>query len=167
MRLSQPFGIALLCLLSTQAVADTYITLGHGFRYEAYNVAVGHHLIDLDNAKIGVEAEFASMGQQPPGYPNINRMVNLTGIVHSHLGGNLYGFGKFGINNTRFSHNGTNDYDRAKDTLWGYAASVGLEYRLTDNVHLHGGVQTHEYRQVNNPNMGGFTYPHVGVRVLF
>lgn len=160
------FRILALFLLGTQVViADSYVLLGKGVRQGSYNLVVGKHLIKTDNAKLGLEVEFSSMGAQPRGFQNVNKMINLTGVTHARLSDRWHGFGKFGANNTYYSHNGSNSYSRKNDSLWGWVASVGLEYELTDSVYTHVGVATHEYRQVNNPNMGGFTHSYAGIRI--
>lgn len=155
-----------LILLSNLAYADVYMALGASAREKSYNVSVGWHPLETESAKIGAEVEFASMGKQPSGYNNINRMVSVSAVAHVHLIGDVYGFGKFGINNTKYSYNGTNNYDRSNDSLWGTVTAVGVEYKYTDNLYFQVHGDTHRYRQVNNPNIGGFTYIGAGIRYI-
>jgi opacity protein-like surface antigen len=159
--------LLLLILFSSIASAEVYLTVGHGFRAQSYRAAAGWLPFDLGNGRMGAEVGFSSMGEQPEGYNNINRMAEINIAAYIQFNDRLTGFGKVGANNTKWSHNGTNDYDRSGDSLWGWHVSIGLETPITENLFLQGQVATYEYRQVNNPNMGGYTYPSIGIRWRF
>ena len=151
---------------SGSVLATGYVGVGYDMRMRAqsYDVTVGW----LHDIGLGVEVGFENMGEQPPGYPNINRFVTLNGVGYTKFHDRLYGYGKMGIHTSKYSHNGTNNYDRSKDSLIGYQAAVGLETPLYKNtVMLYGQWAVYEYRQVNNPNMGGFHKPSLGIRVKF
>lgn len=154
--------LCLFLLIPTLVWADPYVTVGHGFRDQSYRAAVGYL-----HGSVGAEIGFSSMGKQPAGYNNINRMAEINLAGYAPLGGGVVGFGKFGVNNTKWSHNGTNTYDRSGDSLWGFQGGVGVEYPVTKNLTAQAQVMVYEYRQVNNPNMGGFTYPSIGLRWSF
>jgi len=147
----------------TSVYADPYIALGHGFRGESGHIALGYKFTD----NIAAETAFYSMGDQPPGFENINRMAELNVLGFTKFNNKLLGFGKFGANNTKWSHNGTNDYDRSNDSLWGWHGGVGIELLLKDNLSMYAQATTYQYRQVNNPNMGGYTYSGLGFRYTF
>ena len=164
------YTLLALALLATPALAvEPYVAVSHGFRAESYGVAVGADIIKLDNGSFGVEGAFTSMGRQPAGYHNINRMAEVNLVAHVKFSERVYGFAKVGANNTAWSHNGTNSYDRSGDSLWGWHVGAGLEMPLpfTDNLMLQAGMTTYEYVQVNNPNKGGFSHQYVGLRYLF
>jgi len=148
--------LALLLTISTAQASDFYISIGKGLRHGAYTVASGFEPIAVGNAKLGVELELNDAGEQPEPHKNINRFLNLSVVAHTKFTERITGFGKFGISSTRFSHNGTNDYEADKG-FNGMTASVGLETPLTKN--LMGGVQVSvmEYQQASNPNMGGYS----------
>jgi len=148
--------LALLLTISTAQASDFYLYAGKGLRNGAYNVGAGYSPIQLGSAHLGAEIELVDCGAQPEPHPNINRMLNINAVAHVRFSDNVYGFGKFGVSSTRFSHNGVNDYVADK-SFKGWTASVGLETPITKN--LMGGVQASvfEYQQASNPNMGGYS----------
>jgi len=157
---------ALAALTSAPTHADVYVAAGYDVRMrdQSYDVALGW----LHRSGLGVEVAFENMGEQAPGFPNLNKFLSVSAIGYTKFSDRLYGYGKFGVHTSKFSHNGTNSYDREGDSLIGYQAAVGLETPLyRDTVKLYGQFAVYEYRQVNNPNMGGFHKPSVGLRVLF
>ena len=153
-----------LLLMVQPALAETYVSATHGVREQAYSVSIGYLPLSFGTAHAGVELAFASMGKQPEGFNNINRMVDVSFLVNTNLSENLSGFGRVGFNNTEHSHNGTNNYDRSKDSLWGVHTGIGLSYQLTGSLSALVQVTTYAYRQVNNPNIGGFTFPSIGLK---
>lgn len=148
------------------ATAGPYVSAGYDIRLrdQSYDVNIGW----LHSSGLGVDVGFENMGRQPPGFPNVNKFVTLSAIGYTKFFDRLYGYGKAGIHTSKYSHNGTNNYDRSGDSLIGYQAAVGLETPLyKDKVMLYGQVAVYQYRQVNNPNMGGYNKPSIGLRVKF
>ena len=148
--------IALILTISTAQASDFYLYTGKGLRNGAYNVGAGWEPITIGNGKLGAELEFIDAGEQPEPHHNINRFLNINVVAHVKFSERIYGFGKFGLSSTRYSHNGANDYVADKG-FNGTTASVGLETPLTKN--MMGGVQVSvmEYQQASNPNMGGYS----------
>jgi opacity protein-like surface antigen len=155
--------LALLLTVSTAQASDFYVYAGKGLRNGAYNVGVGYEPLNLGNAKLGAELEFNDAGHQPEPYPNINRFLNINAVAHVKFSERVTGFGKIGISSTRYSHNGTNDYEADKG-FNGMTASVGLETPLSKNLMLGFQASVYEYQQVNNPNKGGYSNAVVHVR---
>ncbi len=153
-------------LYSNNANSAIYLEAAKGFRGGSYNVSAGWEPIKLDNGTIGGEIAYTDCGDQPDGN-NINRMLQFNITGHVKFSPRIHGFAKIGVNNTDTSYNGTNTYDRSGDSLWGYNAGAGLETPLGYNTMLYAQVTVFEYRQVNNPNMGGYTYPSIGLRYVF
>jgi hypothetical protein len=160
-------ALALTLASCHPAVAGTpYVSVGYhaALRDQSYDVTAGW----LSDRGLGVEVGFENMGRQPPGFPNINKFVTLNLVGRTKFYDWLYGYGKGGIHTSKYSYNGTNDYDRSGDSLIGYQAAVGLETPVyKDSVMLYAQYTVYEYRQVNNPNMGGFHKPSIGIRVHF
>ena len=147
----------LLVILPAQAdELGIYAYAGKGLRNGAYNVGIGYEPIKIGNGRIGGDLEFIDAGEQPEPHRNINRFLNLNVVAHVPFSDRVTGFGKFGISSTRFSHNGTNDYEADK-SFKGLTASVGLETPITKNLMLGFQVSVFEYQQANNPNMGGYS----------
>lgn len=147
------------------AHADVYVAAGYGatLRDKSVDLTAGW----LHSSGLGVEIGYENMGRQPAGYNNVNKFLTLNVVGFTKFSDRLYGYGKAGIHSSKLSHNGTNNYDRSGDSLIGYQAAVGLETPLYKGVTLYGQWSVYEYRQVNNPNMGGFHKPSVGVRIKF
>jgi hypothetical protein len=158
---------AVLATIPALASADAYVAAGHGFRAQSWHAAIGATPLQFERGRIGGELAFYSMGEQPEGYENINRMAEVNVVGFADFTDRFTGFAKLGANSTRWSHNGTNDYDRSGDSLWGWQAGVGVETPITRNLSAYLQVTTYEYRQVNNPNNGGYTYSGLGVRYTF
>jgi len=148
--------LALLLTVSTAQASDFYLYAGKGLRNGAYNVGVGWEPITIGNGKLGAELELIDAGEQPEPHHNINRFLNINVVAHTKFSERIYGFWKFGVSSTRYSYNGTNDYE-ADNGFNGTTASIGLETPISKN--LIGGVQVSvmEYQQASNPNMGGYT----------
>lgn len=147
--------------------ADGYISVDTNFREEGFTFAAGWLPFKLDNGSIGGEIAFTSCGKQPEGFNNINKMLQANLVGRVYFSPSIIGFGKVGIHTTEYSENGTNDYDRKGDSLIGYNATAGIETPITENIMLYGSVTVFEYRQVNNKNMGGYTYPSIGFKYVF
>ncbi len=141
-------------ILSAEA-SDVYFSAGKGLREGAYAVAVGYEPLKVGNGQFGVEVELNDAGKQPEPHKNINRMLNLSLTGNVKFNDYLYGFGKFGISSTRYSHNGTNNYEADK-SFKGTTASVGIETPVHKNIRVGIQVSVFEYQQANNPNMGGY-----------
>jgi hypothetical protein len=160
--------IAFLFALFTLPVhADAYVAAGHGFRAQSGHVAVGVTPVHFDRARLGGELAFYSMGEQPEGFENINRMAEVNLVGFADFTERITGFAKFGANNTHWSHNGTNDYDRSGDSLWGWHGGVGVETSIAGGLSGYLQATAYQYRQVNNPNNGGYTYAGFGLRYRF
>jgi hypothetical protein len=156
-----------MSIIPALASADASLAVGHGFRADSWHAAAGVTPLQFERGRIGGELAFYSMGEQPDGFENINRMAEINLIGFSDFTDRVTGFAKVGANNTRWSHNGTNDYDRSGDSLWGWQAGVGLETAIAGDLSAYMQVTTYEYRQVNNPNKGGYTYSGFGLRYRF
>jgi opacity protein-like surface antigen len=151
--------LLLFALFVSTAQADElglYAYAGKGLRNGAYNVGAGYEPIKIGNGRFGAEVEFIDAGEQPEPHPNINRFLNLNIVGRVEFSDRVTGFGKAGISSTRYSHNGTNDYEADK-SLKGFTASVGLETPLSKNTMLGFQVSVMEYQQASNPNMGGYS----------
>ncbi|MCU0922559.1 MAG: hypothetical protein MUF16_19910 [Burkholderiaceae bacterium] len=156
-----------LALLSAPAAAGGYVSAGHGFRAQSWHVTAGLTPLEFERSRVGIEVAAYSMGEQPDGFENINRMAEVSVIGFADLTDRIAMFAKFGANNTHWSHNGTNDYDRSDDDLWGWHGGIGIETPLAWNLSAYLQATTYQYRQVNNPNMGGYTYSGLGIRYTF
>jgi hypothetical protein len=152
-------------LLTPVAYADSdlYLSLGKGLRHGAYNVAAGYEPLQVGNSKFGLEIELNDAGDQPEPHKNINRMLNLSAVAHVKISERIYGLGKLGISSTRFSRNGTNDYEADK-SFNGTTASVGLETPLSKDLMVGFQASVFEYQQTNNPNKGGYSNAVIHVR---
>ena len=161
-------ALAALSLLPfTAHAADFYLSAGiNPTRSQAYNLSVGWLPFGTGDNRLGVDLEYASYGEQPPGYPNLNKTVNLSIIGFARFSDRVGGFGRAGTNNSYFSYNGTNDYDRSGDNLWGHHIGAGLEYVWSEKVRLHIQSTAFSYVQVNNPNDGIYHHTSVGIRYL-
>lgn len=157
----------LIVLFTLPAHAGTYVATGHGFRTQSWHAAAGITPLEFERSRVGVEVAAYSMGEQPDGFENINRMAEINVVGFADFTDRFTGFAKFGANNTKWSHNGTNDYDRAGDNLWGWHGGVGVETPIAGGLSGYLQVTTYQYRQVNNPHNGGYTYSGFGLRYRF
>jgi opacity protein-like surface antigen len=155
-------------MLPAVAMADAYVSAGiNPSRSQAYSIGAGWLPFGNGDNRLGLELEYASYGEQPPGYPNLNRTVNISIVGFARFSERIGGFGRAGTNNSHFSYNGTNDYDRSGDNLWGHHMGAGLEYVLTENLRLQAQITAFTYVQVNNPNDGIYHHATVGLRYVF
>lgn len=158
-------SLALSSCMPMPALADPYAAVGYDMRMRDKSVDVT--LGWLHESGLGVEMGYENMGRQPAPHRNINQFATVNVVGFHKVNEHLTWYAKAGIHTSKWSHNGTNDYDRSKDSLIGYQAAMGVETPLYKGATLYAQYTVYEYRQVNNPNMGGFHKPSFGLRYHF
>lgn len=159
--------IALLALTAMPIHAsDVFVTAGKGTRAGAFNASVGWMPVKLNAGAFGLEVEYTDCGEQPEPLPNINRMLALNVIGRAQFSPSVSAYGKVGMHTTRYSYNGTNDYEHDREPT-GWNVSVGLDTPLGKHLHLAGQVTVFDYRQVSGVNHGGYVHPSIGLRYQF
>ena len=138
------------------------IDLDGGFRYGAFDMSATYYVAE----NVGMQAEFIDEGKQPGGIKNVNRVVNLDGVIQYSVG-DFSPFIKAGVTTSYFSHNGSGNGYSNRTGFTGGNVGAGVAYRISKHWSANAQLVGMSYQQSDRPGYETFEYVGVGVKYTF
>ena len=133
-----------------------------GFRPGSGDVAVDWYILP----HIAAQVEFVDEGQQPHGIKNVNRPINMDGLIELACGDVSF-FIKGGLTSSYLSHNGSGNGYRNNTGFTGGNIGSGVAYKLSKHWSAQAQVITMSYQQSDQRGYETFTQGLIGLKYTF